>query len=206
MVPRRIHVTGGQGSGKTTLAARLHELTGLPVHELDLVARIGGGNGPERPEAERAALVAALAAEDAWITEGVHIGWTEPLLARAEAIVWLDHVSSSKRSGRMIRRFLAGGLHELRTRHGRERFTRMGDYLRHTRDLGGAVLHSRRGAPSEPDPLATALEPWAATTTHCTTNADIDAFVRTLARPGPSGPSGPSGPPGPTSPRVEVGG
>ena len=45
MTPRRIHVTGGQGSGKTTLAARLHRVTGLPVHELDLIARIGGASG-----------------------------------------------------------------------------------------------------------------------------------------------------------------
>ncbi len=28
---------------------RLHGITRAPVHELDLIARIGGGNGPERP-------------------------------------------------------------------------------------------------------------------------------------------------------------
>ncbi len=78
MTPRRIHVTGGQGSGKTTLAARLHAVTGLPVHELDRIARIGGGNGPERPAAERDAMVSeTIAAGDAWITEGVHLGWTD---------------------------------------------------------------------------------------------------------------------------------
>jgi hypothetical protein len=180
MAPRRIHVTGGQGSGKTTLARRLHEVTGLPMHELDLVARMGGGNGPERPIADRDAMVAAIAAEDVWITEGVHVGWTDPLLARAEVIVWLDHVSSTDRSGRMIRRFVAGGLHELRTRHGRERFTRVADYLRHSRDLAGSVLRSRAVSPSEPDPLAAALAPWTATTIHCTSSADIDAFVRSL--------------------------
>lgn len=175
---RRIHVTGGQGSGKTTLAARLHQATGITVHELDLVARVGGGNGPERPVGDRDAMVAEIAGTAEWITEGVHLGWTAPLLARAEAIVWLDHVSSTEAAGRMVRRFLSGALRELRTRHGRERFTRLGDYLRHTRELAGAVRGSR--AANDPQPFAVALAPWNARVVHCTTTADVDAFVASV--------------------------
>ena len=178
MTPRRIHVTGGQGSGKSTLAARLHSVTGLPVHELDRIARIGGGNGPERPAAERDAMVEAIAAADDWITEGVHLGWTTPLLARAQAIVWLDHVTPSGASARMVRRFLAGGWHEFRTRRGRERFLRVGDYLRHTRDLGRSVVRSHTADDSSV--FLAALSGYPASVVRCGTEADVDAFVASL--------------------------
>ena len=183
MTPRRIHITGGQGTGKTTLAARLHELTGLPVHELDVVARIGGGNGPERPVAERDRMVSTIADADAWITEGVQLGWTAPLLDRAEVIVWLDHISPAAASGRMVRQFASGAIRELRTRHGRERFSRIGDYLRHARDLGRALRDTRSA--NDPDIFAAALAAWPDTLVHCTTPADVDAFVRSLT-PGPA--------------------
>lgn len=182
MPPSRIHVAGGQGSGKTTLAARLHALTGLPVHELDRVARIGGGNGPERAAADRDAMVAGIAASDAWITEGVHLGWTTPILARAEAILWLDHVTPSVASGRMVRRFIAGGWQELRTRRGRERFTRVGDYIRHVRDLGGAVRGS--GSSEQRDAFAASLAAYPTTVVHCTGAAEIEAFVASLGSHG----------------------
>ena len=178
MTPRRIHITGGQGSGKTTLAARLRDRTGLPVHGLDTIARVGGGNGPARPSGERDALVASIAGSDEWITEGVHLGWTTPLLERADAIVWLDHVPPTAASGRMLRRFASGALHELRTRRGRQRFTRVGDYLRHTRDLGAALRGSRSA--NDQEAYAAALAPWADTLVRCRTAADVDAFVRSV--------------------------
>jgi hypothetical protein len=178
VTPQRIHVTGGQGTGKTTLAARLHSVTGLPVHELDRIARIGGGNGLVRPASERDGMVAVIAAGDAWITEGVHLGWTTPLLERAEAIVWLDHVPPSGASARMVRRFLAGGWHEFRMRRGRERFTRVGDYLRHTRDLGRSVIRSHRV--DESREIDGALAGYRRTVVRCTSQADIDAFVASV--------------------------
>lgn len=169
---------GGQGSGKSTLAARLHRVTGLPVHELDRIARIGGGNGPERPTAERDAMVSAIAADDAWITEGVHLGWTGPLLARAQAIVWLDHVTPTGASARMVRRFLAGAWHEFRTRRGLERFARVGDYLRHARDLGRSMLRSHTADDSSE--FRAALAGYPATVVRCTSQAEVDAFVASM--------------------------
>ncbi len=182
MTPRRIHVIGAPGSGKSTLADRLHLVTDLPVHGLDDIARIGGGNGPFRPVAERDALVAAIAAEEAWITEGVHLGWTDPLLARADAVVWLDHVSPVQASGRMVRRFLSGGVQGLRDRNGRERFTRLGDYLRHTRELGGAIRASRNAA-ADAAAFEAALAPYRGKTVRCTSAAEVDDLVRSMGRP-----------------------
>jgi len=175
---QRIHVLGGQGSGKTTLAARLHGVTGLPVHELDRVARIGGGDGPVRPAAERDAMVSEIAAGDAWITEGVHLGWTGPLFARAQAIVWLDHVTPAGASARMVRRFVAGAWHEFRTRRGRERFARVGDYLRHTWYLGRSLLRSHTADDSSE--FATALAGYPETVVRCTTPEAVEAFVASV--------------------------
>jgi adenylate kinase family enzyme len=44
---KRVAIFGNAGAGKSTLARRLAELTGLPLHPLDLIAfRPGGGAVP----------------------------------------------------------------------------------------------------------------------------------------------------------------
>ncbi len=186
-VVTRIHVTGGQGSGKSTLAGRLAAATGLPLHELDRIARVGGGNGPERTPVERAGMVDAIAASDAWITEGVHLDWTGPLLERAEVILWLDQLTPGRASGRILRRFLAGAATEMRTRHGRERFTRVGDYLRHTRDLAGAVRFAH--STNDPDRFANALAPYAVKVVRCRTQGDVETFVAAIEASSADGPT-----------------
>ena len=140
----RVHIIGGPGSGKTSLAADIAARTGIPVHQLDEVARVGGGNGPVRSPQERARLVDAILAGERWITEGVHLGWVEPFLERADVIVWLDYVSWRRATRRIVRRFVEGAIAEMRTRPARERFTRFRDYGRHLRTLGGAILDTRR--------------------------------------------------------------
>lgn len=84
----RIHIIGGPGSGKTTLAGRLAARTGSPAIDLD---RIGyGEHGEKRSLAERRAAVAKIAPEPAWITEGIYLWWTDELLHWADVILWLD--------------------------------------------------------------------------------------------------------------------
>jgi hypothetical protein len=39
---------------------------------------------------ERLAMIAQIVRQPAWVTEGGHLGWTEPLFAAADVIVWLD--------------------------------------------------------------------------------------------------------------------
>jgi len=40
--------------------------------------------------AERLAMIQQIVRQPAWVTEGGHLGWTEPLFAAADVIVWLD--------------------------------------------------------------------------------------------------------------------
>lgn len=199
--PRRIHIAGGPGAGKTTLARRLAVVTGLPVHHLDDVARVGGGTGRVRDAAEREPLVRAILDEDGWITDGVHLGWTEPLLARAELIVWLDVAAGPPAAARITGRFLDGAWAAFRGRTWRERIAAVPGHARHARDLVGAVLDARRyeraasvapdgTLPPPVDPEGT-LDSRAATATaladhgdrvvRCTTFAEADALVTRLA-------------------------
>jgi len=200
--PRRIHIAGGPGAGKTTLAQRLAATTGLAVHHLDEVARVGGGTGRVREAAEREPLVRAILDADGWITDGVHLGWTEPLLARAELIVWLDVAAGSAAAARIAGRFLDGARAEFRRRSWRERAGAMPGYARHARDLAGAMLGARRydrartapdgSLPPPVDPAGTlasraateaALAAHADRVVRCRTFAEVDALLARLAAP-----------------------
>ena len=69
----RLHIIGGGGSGKTTLARRLAALHDVPHVELDV-----------------ADTVAPPDTDGGWVTEGIFIFGVEPLLAAADTILWLD--------------------------------------------------------------------------------------------------------------------
>ena len=86
---RRVHIIGGPGSGKTTLAGQLAARLKTSAYNLDEVG-YEGGNGPQRPPAARLAEVDRIAAGPDWVSEGVFLWWTERLLQAAEVIVWLD--------------------------------------------------------------------------------------------------------------------
>ena len=89
MRARRIHVVGGPGAGKSTLAQRLASKLGIEPHKLDDIA-FDPKTGAARPLSSRIRDVNSIAARSAWVAEGVYLGWTDQLLASADLIVWLD--------------------------------------------------------------------------------------------------------------------
>lgn len=88
---QRIHITGGPGSGKTTAGRRIASGLSMPFHELDPILDqilIDSGEGIDRSRWEDRAR--AMAGEDAWVSDGAYFDWAQPLLDRAELVLWLD--------------------------------------------------------------------------------------------------------------------
>lgn len=85
----RIHIIGGTGSGKTTLARKLSTSLNIPFYELDVVG-YEGGFGTPHPLEVRIAELKRIADLPAWVTEGGYILWIDELLRTADTIVWLD--------------------------------------------------------------------------------------------------------------------
>lgn len=89
------------GSGKTTLAERLAELTGLPWTEADSVTWQPGWL-PHSDEEQRRRL-AAICAGDRWVLDTAYGAWVDVALARAELVLGLDYPRWLS-FGRLLRR------------------------------------------------------------------------------------------------------
>lgn len=98
---RRILVAGVSGAGKTTLARRIAERTGIPHTEIDAL-RHGPGWAPRETFEDDVELFTRA---DRWITEWQYRE-LRPLLAdRADTLVWLD-LPIALTMARVIRRTL----------------------------------------------------------------------------------------------------
>jgi adenylate kinase family enzyme len=107
---RRIHIIGGAGSGKTTLARSLAAYRSVPIYDLDQVAYEDGA-GAKRSLSARLADVRRIAASPDWVTEGIFLWWTDELLRAADVVVWLDlpwHIGARRVVIRHLRASLAG--------------------------------------------------------------------------------------------------
>lgn len=182
--PRRIHIVGGAGSGKSTLARQLAAVLGVPCYHLDEINFLGASE-QRRPYAERLAAVQRIAAEPAWVTEGIFLGWTDALLEAAERIVWLDlpwYVALP----RIVLRYIQA------SRRGTNRYRGMRRLLRFLRwsaayyrpmsaaqidALSEERLHSRAAT-------ARHLQPYAHKLTRCRSPADVDELRSALGRTG----------------------
>lgn len=153
--PRRIHVIGGEASGKTTLARRIGRELGVEVFNLDYVAWRAAGNprrssrdlfAPDfqpadtliRQPIERRRVEAwEIARREEWVSEGVYLDWVDPLFARAELIVWLDSVAWWKSAARIVRRYARTAADEVRTEPGPRKLFRFGpvDIVRNLRTM-----------------------------------------------------------------------
>jgi hypothetical protein len=144
-------IIGSSATGKTTLALRLSDRLGLPVFHLDSVAADGADADPgalhapvddrpttafaPRPLADRRRIVERMAEQPRWIAEGAFLGWTDPLLERAETIVWLDHLGLVTVTTRILDRVRRSRARESLDHEGIHRVIRPRSYLRHGVDL-----------------------------------------------------------------------
>ena len=103
-LPKRILIYGVTGSGKTTVARQLGELTGLPWHEADyLTWDPGWVMVPDDVQRQR---IAAICAQDEWILDTAYAKWMEFPLARVELILGLDY-SRSRTFWQLLKRTVA---------------------------------------------------------------------------------------------------
>ena len=85
---RRVAIIGSPGSGKSTLARRLRDLSGLPLHYLDMLWHL-----PDGDHVTRAAFDAAhaeLVSQERWIMDGTYLRTLPERIEHADAIVLLD--------------------------------------------------------------------------------------------------------------------
>src|SRR5258708_2514282 len=93
---RKVAVFGNAGAGKSTVARRLAELTGLPLYPLDIV-QFRGGYRPDEKDGGKLThedylkLHADLLSKDQWIIDGY--GSFESLWERfdvADTLIYID--------------------------------------------------------------------------------------------------------------------
>jgi len=88
----RIHVVGNSNAGKSTLAARLSKLLGLPLVELDAINWQPGwvGLNATAPHEFQSRLAAATSG-DRWVVAGSYHSFAQRTFwGRLQTLVWLD--------------------------------------------------------------------------------------------------------------------
>jgi adenylate kinase family enzyme len=86
---RRILIYGVTGSGKTTLAERVSDLTGIQWHSVDELTWESGW--VEVPAEEQRNRIQQICRGPEWILDTAYGSWLEVPLARAQLIVALDY-------------------------------------------------------------------------------------------------------------------
>jgi len=101
----KLHILGGPGSGKTTLAAEIATRFDIPHHDLD---KLLWKHGTQTAGCIDDAFT--IARQPDWVTENIGVIWIDPLLYQADCIVLLE-VSWPVAAWRIIRRHISKSLH-----------------------------------------------------------------------------------------------
>lgn len=106
-LPKKIHIIGSVGSGKTTLAKELSRKLEIPYYELDnVVWKRSETDEIRRTVDERKDVLNGIIKSDSWIIEGVHNEeWVANSFKHAEVIIFLD-INYKVRTYRIIKRFI----------------------------------------------------------------------------------------------------
>lgn len=98
---KRIMIIGGAGSGKSSLARTLGDITGLPVVHIDTLYWQPGWT--MRPRDEIGRLTNEAANHDTWIFEGNHSETMNYRASRADMLIFLD-IPTARRLWRVLKR------------------------------------------------------------------------------------------------------
>jgi adenylate kinase family enzyme len=180
--PSRIHIVGGPGSGKTTLAARIGQVLAVPVHDLDTIAYEAGA-GRKRDRAARRPDVERIAQGPGWVAEGIYLWWCEPLAERADQIIWLD-VPWRVSVFRIVRRHIALSLAGTNPHSGTFKLARFAwstrrYYRTETLEVPALLDENDDGAISRVATRAW-LKRYRTKVTQCRSNHDLDGVLRKL--------------------------
>jgi adenylate kinase family enzyme len=90
--PKKIHIIGSVGSGKTTLARNLSNKLSIPYYELDnVVWKRHKPRDIKRTNEERDQLLSTIVHSNTWIIEDAHYNeWVFQSFNNADLIVFLD--------------------------------------------------------------------------------------------------------------------
>ena len=88
---RRIHIVGGAGSGKTTLAQRYAREYAVPHYELDNMMWLEAAARKPRTAVDRDRMLRQAIDSECWVIDGIFWQeWVVPSLERADRIIVLD--------------------------------------------------------------------------------------------------------------------
>ncbi|RWZ60646.1 DNA topology modulation protein FlaR [Halobacillus fulvus] len=138
-IPKKIHIIGSVGSGKTTLARKLSSKLDIPYYELDNVVWIRQKSRDiRRTEHEREDYLNSIIKSESWIIEGVHNeDWVSNSFHNADIIIFLD-TRYSIRTYRIIKRFIKQKLRLEKSNYKPtfEMFLKMFKWNRHFENVG----------------------------------------------------------------------